>query len=82
MIKILIRSRQGSSIFDLIWKSLDKYTWTTKTWNTLRKSKNKKMFHPFPFGKYAYLKTLQKFVLKNVKNVKIIDTGLKKYTYS
>ena len=85
---------QGTNVAssDLIWRSLDinilsknSFSFTPKhgilyeNWG----KKQKDMFHPFPFGRYAYHQDpaeFQKFVLKNVKNVKIIDTGLKKYT--
>lgn len=44
--------------------------------------KQKNFYHMFPFGQYAYHQNpaeFQKFVLDNVKNVKITDTGLKNY---
>ena len=44
--------------------------------------KQKDLFHPFPFGNFAYHQNpseFQNLVLNSVQNVKITDTGLKKY---
>ena len=84
---------QGTNLVvsDLVWKSLGINVLSKKSFSFTVKhgilyenwgKKQKDMFHPFPFGTYAYHQNpaeFQKFVLENVKNVKITDTGLKNY---
>jgi len=85
---------QGTNltVSELVWRSLGINILSKKSFSFTVKhgimyenwgKKKKDFFHPFPFGLYAYHQEpaeFQKFVLENVKNVKIIDTGLKKYS--
>lgn len=84
---------QGTNLTatDIMWKALginifsdNNFSFTLKhgilyeNWG----KKKKDMFHPFPIGAYAYHQNpaeFQKLVLDSVKDVKITDTGLKKY---
>ena len=84
---------QGTNltVSDIVWKSLGINIFSEKSFSFTMKhgilyenwgKKQKDLFHPFPYGMYAYHQDpaeFQRFVLDNVKNVKITDTGIKSY---
>ena len=84
---------QGTNLIatDIIWKALGLNIFSKKNFSFTLKhgilyenwsKKEKDLFHPFPIGKYAYHQNpaeFQKLVLDSIKDVKIKDSGLKKY---